>query len=138
VTAPANGAAGNAPTVVVVDDDALSRVMVSDLLVSLGCRAVHCASAADALATITGAVPAACLVDQVMPRVTGAQLIRVLRTSGNASVKAMPLVGMTASGPGEMIAAGATLCLEKPITRAKLARALEEVGVIVRRPGSRT
>ncbi len=46
-------------TVIVVDDDELSRVMLGDLLRSLGCKAVSCGSAADALATVAGGVPAA-------------------------------------------------------------------------------
>jgi CheY-like chemotaxis protein len=110
--------------VLVVDDDALARVMVSDALRTLGWEPVACGSAADALVSLRRECPAACIVDNVMPRVTGAQLIRVLRSSADPKVRALPVIGVSGTGTRELLDSGATLCLEKPVTGFMLRSAL--------------
>jgi CheY-like chemotaxis protein len=116
-------------SIVVVDDNQLTGTLLTDALQELGFSVITCRSASEALAAVNLGVPLACFVDQVMPRVTGAQLVRVLRASNIPGVKAMPIIGCTGASAHELLESGANLCLKKPVKRAALAAALATVGL---------
>lgn len=119
--------------VLVVDDVALIRAIVCDVLRVEGFWPIPCESGETALEVIDflrdggleDGLPEVAVVDHHMPGMTGAHLIGELRARGLS----FPVIGLTGrrEGPAAMRAAGAALVLEKPFHRDPLLAALREV-----------
>ncbi|MHB1701109.1 MAG: response regulator [Acidobacteriaceae bacterium] len=111
-------------TVLVVDDDAISRELLGFLLESEGFAVRVCESGAEALGVLNGALadaPDVVLADLRMPGVSGAELAVALRAALPAGTV---LVGMSASQPGRDLAALFDAFLLKPLTFESLRSAL--------------
>lgn len=115
------------PQIVVVDDNALMRLLVQDALQPNGYHVVAFENAAEALAALGREVPAAYLVDQEMPGMSGAAFIRELRHAEDPRVRNVPVVGLTAGSDAELMGAGADACLKKPFTESMLLRSVRGV-----------
>jgi CheY-like chemotaxis protein len=115
----------NGKSVFVVDDNVLTRTLVSDALRAIGYEPVPYPSAALALEALRANVPLACVVDHNMPGMSGADLVKAVRASPHERIRALPIVGLTASFDEELLAAGASTCLKKPFSEASLAAALD-------------
>lgn len=97
------------PTVLVVDDDEAVCRVVARLLQRMGYRAMCAYSARDALAVLEGHSVDLLLTDQVMPEMTGVELVALLHArwpavpavlmTGVASVVAQRLIRPTLSKP---------------------------------------
>lgn len=111
--------------VFVVDDNVLTRTLVSDALRAIGYEPVPYPSAALALEALRASVPLACVVDHNMPGMSGADLVKAVRASPDERLRALPIVGLTATFEEELLAAGASTCLKKPFSEASLAAALD-------------
>lgn len=114
-----------APTVLVVDDEELNRHLYGSLLTGAGFRVELARDGEDAIAQLRDAKPDIVLLDFLMPRVTGPEVLRWMR--GTVSHGETPVVLLTASGDAEHVAeafdAGADDYLLKPINpRILLAR----------------
>ena len=81
-----------APTVLIVDDDPESLLLVSTMVEYVGYRPITAATFAEANALL-GKRPAALVLDLVMPERTSERLIAELQRSGNA----LPVVLMSAA-----------------------------------------
>ena len=70
--------------------------------------------------------PAIAVVDQWMPGMTGAELIRILRAVPLPEVRAMPIVGLSGRGGSEheLLAAGAATFVAKPFGELDLVGAV--------------
>jgi CheY-like chemotaxis protein len=112
-------------TIYIVEDNVLTRALVSDALRASGYEPVAYPSAPLALEAIRANVPLACVVDHTMPGMTGAEFINALRSSPDERLRALPIVGLTGGFEKELLAAGASSCLKKPFSEAKLAAALD-------------
>jgi CheY-like chemotaxis protein len=110
--------------ILVVDDVLLMRELIADMLRLNGHDAVACATGPQALAALRAEPPAACVVDQQMPGMTGAQFIEALRASNDPLVRGVPVIGLTAGDGRELRAAGAVTCVRKPFTELELSRAV--------------
>jgi len=101
----------------VVDDNETLRTLLAQVLESEGYVAIAVDSGEAALEVAHFAVPDLCLVDQVMPGMVGADLIRSLRASINERVRNIPAIGLSAyeDARKELLAAGAVAVIGKPI-----------------------
>ena len=105
------------PTVMVVDDDAPTRMMAGGFLRRAGFDVVEAADGLEALERIEGARPDLVLLDVEMPRLDGFETCRRLRAApGFAAVPVLMLTGLDDTGSIELAyRAGATDFATKPL-----------------------
>jgi two-component system cell cycle response regulator DivK len=122
---PANRrAAGLPPTVLVVDDDADSRLIYSAYLRTHGWLAVTAMDGRRALEKIEELSPDAIVLDLAMPRVDGWTVLRQLRESSwTADIPVVVLTGSDAARD-EAFEAGCDAFLVKPCPPETLLRQL--------------
>ena len=115
--------------IAVLDDDEPVRKALVRLLRSAGFTARSFASGGELLADWVGTRPQCLVLDLQMPGTSGLDVQRSLRSSGEA----VPTIVMTASDECELLdecmAAGASVCLKKPLECAELLAALELIHV---------
>ena len=108
--------------VLVVEDDAADRALLTDLLDRAGFDAVTAGTADDALRAAVDDRPAAVLLDIELPGTNGFDLCRILRT--DPATAQLPIVLLTGRGSiGDVVAgidAGADDFLRKPFDAAEL------------------
>ncbi len=110
----------------VVDDNHLIRRLLCLILEGAGFEVVEAERGEDALELGRGAPPDAWLVDEVMPGMTGSELIRVVRGSRDRRLTRAAIVGISgkAAASGELLLAGADSFVVKPIDERSVVRAL--------------
>jgi two-component system phosphate regulon response regulator PhoB len=108
--------------ILVVDDNQTLRVLLAHALEAAGHVAIGADSAEAAREVLTFDPPDLCVVDQQMPGMCGADLIRWMRQSGDERLRTMPCIGLTAydSARNDLLQAGAVEVLQKPCPEAKL------------------
>jgi CheY-like chemotaxis protein len=91
--------------------------MLSLALESAGYVAYGADSGEAALEVARFDPPDLCLVDQCMPGMTGAELIRALRSSSDERLRRIPAIGLTGldRAARDLVAAGALFALKKPL-----------------------
>jgi len=143
--APAPEADLSAPHVLVVDDNATSRRILSQCLRACGWRASVMSSGAEAIAAVEGGeVFDAAILDMEMPGMSGAELAAALRR--RSQERALPIVIASATRPGDRLREagldGTVEWVTKPIKparlRAALARALGESAAAEPAPSPRS
>ncbi len=112
--------------ILVVDDNETLRTLVAQVLEAEGYVAIAAESGEAALEVARFAPPDLFLVDHVMPGMTGAELIRSLRSSADERLRRIPAIGLSAydGARHELIAAGAVAAIGKPVAYGVL---LEQV-----------
>lgn len=103
--------------ILVVDDNHVIRRLVALVLEGAGYVPFEADSGEAALEVVHEVVPDLCIVDEVMPGMTGSELIAVLRRAGDPRVAQLPVVAMSARAEGvrALLRAGASAFLSKPI-----------------------
>jgi two-component system CheB/CheR fusion protein len=119
------GAAGDGPTMFVVDDDSAVREAIRDLLQQDG-RTVEIYASSEAFLEAYRPGREGCLlIDARMPGMGGLELLRRLRSEGNR----LPAIMITGQGDVPMaveaMKAGAADFIEKPIGRGELFASIE-------------
>jgi CheY-like chemotaxis protein len=114
--------------ILVVDDDDLVQIAVSELLRSRGYDVTTASSGAEALATMAGATFDLVLLDVIMPQMNGLEVCKRIRAmEGNAD---LPIIMLTAKSADEDrllgMEAGANLYLPKPIAPTRLIQLVQE------------
>lgn len=113
-------------TILVAEDNEINRKVATGLLARMGLNARIAQNGAEALAMAGAETFDLILMDYQMPVMNGLDATRAIRARGID----VPIVGLTANAFVEdreaCIAAGMNDFLAKPITREKLARALEQ------------
>jgi CheY-like chemotaxis protein len=115
--------------VLVVDDSGPVRALLGRALRQRGYVVYEAANGPAALRLAFDVRPAVAIVDQWMPEMTGAELIRLLRAAPVAEVRAMAIIGLSGR-PGserDLLGAGAGTFLAKPFGESQLAAALTTV-----------
>ena len=85
------------PTILVIDDDALTREAVSRLLEHEGYRTVRAANGKDGWATLYDRTPDLVLLDLMMPQMDGVTFLQLLRRSDRwGSLPVIVLTGRAA------------------------------------------
>jgi CheY-like chemotaxis protein len=122
--------------ILVIDDDAILRELVTDWLEGAGYRVRRAASCCAAMSELEKEAPALIVSDMFMPGPCGAEAIAQLKRE-HPGVALIAVSGHFNSGQGisaeAALAAGADRALAKPVKRADLLRAVAElVGASVR------
>ncbi len=108
--------------ILVVDDNLPLRVLLTQALEEAGYVAIAAESGEEAMAVARFDPPDLCVVDQHMPGMSGAELIRALRGSTDDRLRSIPAIGLTGyeGAAGDLLDAGAVLSLQKPCREATL------------------
>ena len=115
--------------VLVVDDSVQVRALLARALRQRGYVVHEAADGPAALRLAFDVRPAVAIVDQWMPDMTGAELIRLLRAAPIPEIRAMAIIGLSgrAGSEKELLGAGAVTFLAKPFGESELAAALASV-----------
>jgi CheY-like chemotaxis protein len=122
--------------ILVIDDDAILRDLVTDWLEAAGYRVRRAANCCSAVAELGRQEPVLIVSDMFMPGACGVEAIAELKRE-HPDIALIAVSGHFNSGQGlsaeAAIAAGADRALAKPVKRADLLRAVAElVGAPVR------
>ena len=115
--------------ILVVDDDAMSRRVLAQLLSAAGynCRVSNDGS--EALETIHARPPSLLLLDFDMPGLNGAEVLRCLRSDEDPTVSQIPAIMLTAHGSDQSevscLQAGADDFVTKPVNASVLRARIE-------------
>ena len=117
--------------VMVADDDRIVRRIVVTKLSGLGYTVTEAADGQEALEQLEGSTHDLLITDQLMPRMNGLQLIRVLRQSPEQERATLPVIMLTSkSGEQDIIEgleAGLDDYVSKPFSPDELAARVRAV-----------
>ncbi len=115
--------------ILIVDDDALSRKILAQVLTSAGYNCQVCGDGAEALKMIHAQPPSLLLLDFDMPGANGAEVLNQLRSDQQQAVAQMPTIMLTAHGSEDSevscLQAGADDFVTKPVNAAVLRARIE-------------
>ena len=115
--------------ILIVDDDALSRKILAQVLTSSGYDCQVCGNGAEALEIIHARPPSLLLLDFDMPGANGAEVLKQLRSDEHQSVAQLPAIMLTAHGSEgsevSCLQAGADDFVTKPVNAAVLRARIE-------------
>lgn len=116
----------NSTRVLVVDDSAPIRLLLGRALRQQGFTVYEAGSGPEALRLAFDVRPAVALVDQWMPGMTGAELIRLLRAAPIPEIRTMPIIGLSGRTGSErdLLGAGAGSFIAKPFGEPELVAAV--------------
>lgn len=103
-------------SILIVEDDRLTRDLLSRLLQDCGYRAVLASDGVEALSVLDYLRPDLVLLDLMMPRMDGAEFLQRLRESPAGQV---PVVVLSALDAGPMIAAARELGVQGQFIKSK-------------------
>lgn len=112
--------------VLVVDDNHLIRRLLTLILESAGYEALEAESAEDALALASELTPDLWIIDEVMPGLSGSELVRSLRRSPDPRVSGAPMMGISgrAGASTDLLMAGCDTFVAKPVEEGRVLAAL--------------
>jgi len=126
-----SGAAHDAPTVLIVDDDPAARELLSASLRSTGYRLIHAHGGEQALSLARTVKPDAITLDVMMPKPDGWEVLHALKA--DAELCDIPVIMVTiVPDRGIGLSLGAVDVLTKPVDRSRLTALLHR---LLRRDG---
>src|SRR2546422_7207179 len=115
--------------ILVVDDDAMSRRVLAQLVTAAGYKCRVCKNGSEALEIVHAAPPSLLLLDFDMPGLNGAEVLTRLRKDRHSIVAQIPTIMLTAHGSEESevscLQAGADDFVTKPVNAAVLRARIE-------------
>jgi sigma-B regulation protein RsbU (phosphoserine phosphatase) len=115
--------------ILVVDDDAMSRRVLAQLLSAAGYNCRVSKDGSEALETIRARPPSVLLLDFDMPGLNGAEVLKRLRSDKDPTVAQMPAIMLTAHGSEQSeiscLQAGADDFVTKPVNASVLGARIE-------------
>ena len=115
--------------ILVVDDDAMSRRVLAQLLTAAGYKCRVCEDGSEALEMVRAKPPSVLLLDFDMPGLNGAQVLSRLRSDRHSAVAQIPTIMLTAHGSEasevSCLQAGADDFVTKPVNAAVLRARIE-------------
>lgn len=115
--------------ILVADDDAMSRKLLVRILSGAGFACMEASDGIEALKTLRVTTPSLLLLDFDMPGINGAEVLKQMRTDGDASIAQIPTIMLTGHGGEESevlcLEAGADDFVTKPINQAVLRARIE-------------
>ena len=115
--------------ILVVDDDAMSRRVLAQLLSAAGYNCRVCKDGSEALDAIQDRPPSVLLLDFDMPGPNGAEVLRRLRSDNDPTTAQIPAIMLTAHGSEQSevscLQAGADDFVTKPVNSAVLRARIE-------------
>ena len=111
--------------VLVVDDNPFMRTLVRSLLLSIGVKTIYEAGdGITALEMIRSVKPDVVVLDLEMPLLTGAELVRIVRSPGVFPTPDVPIIVLTAHGERRRIVEAAKLGINEFLCKPVSAKAL--------------
>ncbi len=121
---------GRRPRILVAEDTEILRGLMGTMLRSMGCEVTLVDDGLKALEAVRSGAFDAVIMDGMMPVMSGAEATRRIREL-DFPMGGVPIIGATAMASdeerGELLDAGMTFCLLKPVKPAELRAALEEI-----------
>ena len=118
----------SAPSVLVVDDNAVNRKVAARMLEKLGCRVAVATNGHEALANLAGGEYALVFMDCQMPEMDGFEATKCIRQLEAPTARHLPIIAMTAnamdSDREQCLASGMDDFMSKPIDGTTLTRML--------------
>src|SRR5213082_2210500 len=115
--------------ILVVDDDAVSRKILAQLLASAGHQCRECEDGTEALELIRAQQPSLLLLDFDMPGLNGTEVLKSLRSDKDPAIAQIPAIMLTGHGSEESevrcLQAGADDFVTKPVNAAVLRARIE-------------
>src|SRR6266404_4600890 len=115
--------------ILVVDDDAVSRKILAQLLASAGLQCHECEDGTEALELIRAKQPSLLLLDFDMPGLNGAEVLKSLRSDKDPAIAQIPAIMLTGHGSEESevrcLQAGADDFVTKPVNASVLRARIE-------------
>jgi phosphoserine phosphatase RsbU/P len=115
--------------ILVVDDDAMSRRVLAQLLSAAGYNCRVCNDGSEALDSIHDRPPSVLLLDFDMPGPNGAEVLRRLRSDDDPAIAQIPAIMLTAHGSEQSevscLQAGADDFVTKPVNASVLRARIE-------------
>ena len=115
--------------ILVVDDDAVSRKILAQLLASAGYQCRECEDGIEALELMRAKQPSLLLLDFDMPGPNGAEVLKSLRSDSDPAIAQIPTIMLTGHGSEESevrcLQAGADDFVTKPVNAAVLRARIE-------------
>ena len=115
--------------ILIVDDDALSRRILAQVLTSSGYNCKVCGDGTEALQIIHTKPPSLLLLDFDIPGANGAEVLKQLRADQDQAIAQLPTIMLTAHGSEESevscLQAGADDFVTKPVNAAVLRARIE-------------
>jgi phosphoserine phosphatase RsbU/P len=115
--------------ILVIDDDAMSRRVLAQLLSAAGYNCSVATDGSEALETIHARPPSLLLLDFDMPGLNGAEVLRRLRSDEDPTVAQIPAIMLTAHGSEQSevscLQAGADDFVTKPVNASVLRARIE-------------
>jgi phosphoserine phosphatase RsbU/P len=115
--------------ILVVDDDAMSRKILAQLLTSAGYQCSQSEGGAEALEKVHAKQPSLLLLDFDMPGLNGAEVLKRLRTDKDPAIAQIPAIMLTGHGSEasevRCLQAGADDFVTKPVNTAVLRARIE-------------
>ena len=115
-------------TILVIDDEDTVRALVTELLEEDGHIVFSAAGGAEGLALLQAVVPDLILVDQIMPRMNGVEVVQRLRTE--EATRRIPIVALTSASAeeaNELSRAGCIAFIPKPFDPAEFGRLIADI-----------
>ncbi|HEV3409141.1 MAG TPA: SpoIIE family protein phosphatase [Chthoniobacterales bacterium] len=110
--------------ILVADDDAMSRRLLSRVLCGSGFACAEARDGTEALQAVREQAPSLLLLDYDMPRINGAEVLQRLRADPDPAIAQLPVIMLTGHGGEESevlcLEAGADDFVTKPINEAVL------------------
>lgn len=116
---------GDAPLVLLVEDDRDTREMYSEYLSYSGLRVTEAPSGRSALERVREQTPDIVVTDLAMPGMDGLELSRRLRAE--PPTRDVPIIAVTGNPTERAREAGCDVMLEKPCTPDALLKVIEHV-----------
>lgn len=115
--------------ILVVEDNIVNRELVREILHSRGYSVVEASDGEEALKLLREKQPILALIDIQMPKVSGLELIKLIREDANlAATKCLALTAYAMSGDHEKILqAGFDSYVTKPFETKQLIKAIHEL-----------
>lgn len=116
--------------VVLAEDDESIRIFIRIFLTRMGFIVFEAKDGLEAISAIRSLKPELIVTDLSMPRVSGLELIRLVRSDDLREIKSIPIIAI--SGAAEVmqkhaLEMGASMVLKKPIHRRTLTEAIEQL-----------
>src|SRR4051812_34140676 len=106
------------PEILIVDDDQAIVALLADLLTDAGYLVSIASNGTSALAAVQKHTPALIILDNMMPGLSGWEVVRLLRANG---FKQLPIIMMSAATAAEpLLRGGATDFIAKPFSLDEL------------------
>ncbi len=112
--------------VLIVEDSEPLRKHVATVVEAYGFVPIEAGSAEEALRLALRDPPDVMIVDQYLPGLTGAHLVKQLHASSDARLRTLPAIGLSGRAQSErdLMSAGAVCFVRKPVEPATLLHAI--------------